>query len=27
METARAWQQQNGGYLVRYGRQVVALLS
>jgi hypothetical protein len=27
METARAWQQQNGGYLVSYGRQVVALLS
>ncbi|RQO34295.1 hypothetical protein DBR37_11890 [Herminiimonas sp. KBW02] len=25
--TARAWQQQNGGYLVSYGRQVVALLA
>ncbi|WP_034299853.1 hypothetical protein [Herbaspirillum sp. RV1423] len=26
-ETARAWQQQNGGYLVAYGRQAVAILA
>lgn len=27
MATARDWQRQNGGYLVSYGQQVVALLS
>ena len=25
--TARDWQQQNGGYLINYGQQVVAILA
>lgn len=25
--TARAWQQQNGGYLITYGQQAVAILA
>ncbi|MFJ9452700.1 MULTISPECIES: hypothetical protein [unclassified Herbaspirillum] len=25
--TARAWQQENGGYIVNYGRQAVAILA
>lgn len=26
-QTARAWQQQNGGYIVAYGQQAVAILA